>query len=173
MPTGGRAGKLTTLAYLLRHASSSVEADLWDLGIDLDEARAGGMRPSKVARLLLAQQPGARVWQELGGWDALPLDVVMAQQQIYVDVLIAHGQSGQSGKPPAPPTPPLGKIEERLRAVVRAATHEDKARAFIEATKAPDMQAMIEERLKTWGNISEHTEASRLNRQARQRMAEW
>lgn len=131
------------------------------------------MRPSKVARLLFAQQPGARVWQELGGWDALPMDVVMQQQQIYVNVLIAHGQSGDKSKPPPAPEPPLGRIEERQRAQVRAATHEDKARAYIEATRSPDMQQLIEERLKSWGDLAEHTEASRLNRQARERMAEW
>ena len=131
------------------------------------------MRPSKVARLLLAQQPGARVWQELGGWDALPMEVVMQQQQIYVDVLIAHGQSGDRGKPPAAPTPPIGRIEERLRAEVRAATHEDKARAFIKVTQAPDMRKLIEERLASWGDMRQHTEAAMLNRQARQRMAEW
>lgn len=131
------------------------------------------MRPSKVARLLLNQPPGARVFQELGGWDALPMDVVMQQQQIYVDVLIAHGQGDGKGKPPSPPVPPVGRIEERLRAEARAVTHEDKATAFIEATGSDDMRKLIEERLKGWGDMHEHTEASRLNRQARERMSEW
>lgn len=131
------------------------------------------MRPSKVARLLFAQQPGARVWQELGGWDALPLDVVMQQQAIYVQVLIAHGQSGESGRAPSPPTAPLGRIEERKRAEVRAATHEEKARAYIAATQSPDMRKLIEERLASWGDMRQHTEAARLNRQARERMSEW
>lgn len=131
------------------------------------------MRPSKVARLLLQQPAGARVWQELGGWRALPEHVVMAQQQIYVQVLIAHGQSGGNGRPPKAPEPPLGRIEERLRAKVRAETHEERAYAFKAATERPDMRKLIEERLASWGDLRQHTEAAKLNRQARERMAEW
>lgn len=143
------------------------------MGIDLDRARAENMSPRKVARLLMAQPAGARVWQEIGGWKALPEHVVMQHQQIYVDTLIHHAQSGAKGSPPKPPSAPKGLIEERRRKLVQAVTHEAKAYAFKAATESPDMKKLIEERLALWGEMSQHTEASKLNKFARERMAEW
>lgn len=150
-----------------------MEADLWDLGFDLDHARASGVSPRKLARLLLAQPAGARIWQEIGGWQALPEAVVMQHQQMHLDVVIHHAQSGQKGSPPKPPAPPVGLIEKRRREKTRAATHESKARAFLEATDTPDMRAELEARLASWGDVSKLKASSQMNAFARERMADW
>lgn len=143
------------------------------MGIDLDEARASGMSPRKVARLLLAQPAGARVWREIGGWQALPEDVVMQHQQMHLQVVIHHAQGGGKGSAPKPPTPPVGLIEQRRRARVQAETHESKARAFLQVTDTPEMRAELEKRLAAWGDMAQHQRGNQVNAFSRERMADW
>lgn len=143
------------------------------MGIDLDDARASGMSPRKIARLLLAQPAGARVWREIGGWNAVPEEVAMQQQAMHLQVVIHHAQSGAKSSPPKPPAPPVGLIEERRRKKVQAQTHEAKARAFLAATDTPEMRREIEDRIASWGDLSKLQRSSQVNEATRERMAQW
>lgn len=143
------------------------------MGIDLDEARASGMSPRKVARLLLAQPAGARVWREIGGWNAVPEHVAMQQQAMHLQIVINHAQSGSKSSPPKPPAPPVGLIEERRRKKAQAETHESKARAFLAVTDTPEMRQEIEDRIASWGDLSKLQRGSQVNDFTRERMAQW
>lgn len=126
-----------------------------------------------MARLLLSQPAGARVWQEIGGWNALSEAALIAQQQTHLQLLIQHAQSGAHGSPPKPPAPPVGLIEQRRREAHRVATHEQKALAYRAVADRPEFKAMIEERLASWGDLSKFTKGAELNRFANERMATW
>lgn len=143
--------------------------DLFTLGLGgLDEVvREGRFGPRKVARLLLAQPGGAQVWQEIGGWRALPDEVVALEQVRFTLVAI------NSEKAPKPPTPPVGRIEERRRKAETARKFVKGAERFKKALDE-GMREEMERRLKAWpASWKKGTQGAELNARNAARMASW
>lgn len=147
-----------------------MDADLWDAGVDLEAAMAGAMRPSRVARLLLARPPGSAIWQELGGWQAL----TGAEVQL---VMLRHltVQVNSDPKKPAPkePRPPIGLIEQRAREAERRQRIDQNAPAHRAMWDDPEVRAEMEARLAAWGDITGRAKAREQHQAVAARMRGW
>ena len=137
------------------------------MGIDLGSIRESGLSPRRVARLLLTQPGGAEVWQEIGGWKALP-DALVASMQIQYAIIATNSE-----KPPKPPKPPIGRLQERKKKQDLTSRFEKGAeshKAWLDAGAREEMQ----KRLAAWGpNWRKGTAGQKVNEEMARRRAQW
>ena len=137
------------------------------MGIDLERIKESGLSPRRVARLLLTQPGGAEIWQEIGGWKALP-DGLVASMQIQYAIIATNSE-----KPPKPPKPPVGRLQERKRKksvqdrfIKGAEAH----KAWLDAGAREEMQ----KRLAAWGpNWRKGTAGSQKDQEMARRRESW
>lgn len=128
------------------------------------------MRPSRVARILLARPPGSAIWQELGGWQALTGAEV---QLVMLRHLIAQVNSDPKKPGPKEPRPPIGLIEQRARDAERRQRVEDHAPVHRALWDDPAKRAEMEGRLAAWGDITGRSKAREQHRAVAARMRGW
>lgn len=160
----------------MRHAGESIDTDLFRMGLDWEAIRRGevpNMGPLRVARLLLSQAAGAEVWQDIGGWKAQPDVLTAAQQLIYVQAAIAHGQSGSTSQGPKEPQPPKGRVELREKKKREAKRFVSKAEQWKRRLDDPVRRAEIERRLASWGKDAGKNKVEGVNAEKARRLAAW
>lgn len=160
----------------MRHASGSIDTDLFRMGLDWEAIRRGEvprMGPFRVARLLLAQPSGAECWQDIGGWKAQPDVLTAAQQLIYVQAAIAHGQSGSTSRGPKEPQPPKGRVELREKKKREAKRFVSKAEQWKKRLDDPVRKAELEKRLASWGKDAGKNKVDGVNAEKARRLGAW
>lgn len=137
------------------------------MGFDLERIRESGLGPRRIARLLLTQPGGAEIWQEIGGWKALP-DALVASMQIQYAVIASNSE-----QPPKPPKPPIGRLEAKRQKRDLVSRFDRGAvahKAWLDAGAREEMQ----KRLAAWGpDWRKGTAGQKLNEEMARRRASW